>query len=75
MGTRADSHDGYGWSVFLCLLIFRAVNALMCRTLFVPDEHWQSLEVAYHMTFQYPLHHSYVIAIMYSTLNCLVHSP
>ena len=40
--------------LFVLLLMFRAVNALLCRTLFVPDEHWQSLEIAYHTVFQYP---------------------
>ena len=40
--------------LFVLLLIFRAVNALLCRTLFVPDEHWQSLEIAYRTVFQYP---------------------
>lgn len=41
-------------SLLLMLLLFRAANALLCRSLFVPDEHWQSLEVAYNMVFKYP---------------------
>ena len=36
------------------LFIFRAVNALLSYTAFVPDEYWQSLEVAHNMVFGYP---------------------
>ncbi|KAL5988042.1 Mannosyltransferase aptg1 [Asimina triloba] len=36
----------------LCLA-FRAVNALLVRTYFNPDEHWQSLEVAHRIVFGY----------------------
>ena len=42
------------WKLLILLIVFRACNAMLCRTLYVPDEHWQSLEVAYHMVFQYP---------------------
>ena len=37
------------------LMIFRVLNALLCSTSFVPDEYWQSLEVAHRMVFGYPL--------------------
>ena len=43
-----------GWSWVGALLIFRTVNALLCYTAFVPDEYWQSLEVAHKMVFGYP---------------------
>ena len=36
------------------LMIFRVLNALLCSTSFVPDEYWQSLEVAHKMVFGYP---------------------
>ena len=38
-------------TLFLGLLTFRAINALMIQTSFVPDEYWQSLEVAHNMAF------------------------
>ena len=42
------------WILFLGLLAFRGINALMVQTSYVPDEYWQSLEVAHHMAFGYP---------------------
>ena len=36
------------------LIGFRVLNALVCTTAFVPDEYWQSLEVAHRMAFGYP---------------------
>lgn len=41
-------------TLFLGLLAFRATNALVIQTSFVPDEYWQTLEVAHHMVFGYP---------------------
>nr|DBA31736.1 TPA: hypothetical protein GDO54_007521 [Pyxicephalus adspersus] len=42
--------------VFVLLTIaFRILNCFMVQTSFVPDEYWQSLEVAHNMTFKYPL--------------------
>lgn len=44
-----------GWSLMLgSLMVFRVLNALLCSTSFVPDEYWQSLEVAHKMVFGYP---------------------
>ncbi|CAN4084330.1 unnamed protein product [Withania somnifera] len=37
---------------FLCLFL-RFVNALLVQTYFNPDEHWQVLEVAHHISFGY----------------------
>lgn len=35
-----------------CILVFRIINALITsRTMFAPDEHWQSLEVAHAFVF------------------------
>jgi len=42
-------------TLFLGLVAFRATNALIIQTSFVPDEYWQTLEVAHHMAFGYPL--------------------
>ncbi|KAL5481366.1 hypothetical protein EMCRGX_G021505 [Ephydatia muelleri] len=35
------------------LVAFRLINAALCRTWFVADEYWQSLEVAHRMVFGY----------------------
>lgn len=40
-------------TLFLGLLAFRISNALLIQTSFVPDEYWQSLEVAHNMVFGY----------------------
>ncbi|CAN6271138.1 unnamed protein product [Urochloa humidicola] len=39
--------------VLALALAFRAVNALLVRTYFNPDEHWQCLEVAHRIAFGY----------------------
>ncbi|XP_066366923.1 mannosyltransferase APTG1-like [Miscanthus floridulus] len=39
--------------VLALALAFRAVNALLVRTYFNPDEHWQCLEVAHRVAFGY----------------------
>ena len=41
------------WRAFGGCLAFRAANALLVRTAFVPDEYWQSLEVAHDLVFGY----------------------
>lgn len=38
-------------TLFLGLLAFRVINALVIQTAYVPDEYWQSLEVAHQMAF------------------------
>ena len=38
-------------TLFLGLLAFRFINALMVQTSYVPDEYWQSIEVAHNMAF------------------------
>ena len=37
--------------LYACLLVFRIINAWMIQTSFVPDEYWQSLEVAHKAIF------------------------
>lgn len=63
------------WRLFAVLVVFRVSSALLNQTAFVPDEYWQSLEVAHHMVFGYPAH---VIAIrtIYNlcTVMCIVHA-
>jgi phosphatidylinositol glycan class B len=39
--------------VLALALAFRAANALLVRTYFNPDEHWQCLEVAHRVAFGY----------------------
>lgn len=41
-------------TIFLGLLVIRLVNAMLIQTWFVPDEFWQSVEVAHKMIFEYP---------------------
>jgi len=38
-------------ALFISLLVFRALNALVIQTSYVPDEYWQSIEVAHNMAF------------------------
>lgn len=44
------------WRLFAVLVVFRVSSAVLSQTAFVPDEYWQSLEVAHHMVFGYPAH-------------------
>ena len=39
------------WTMFLGLCALRCVNALLIQTAFVPDEYWQSVEVAHSMAY------------------------
>lgn len=53
-----DTRNGaglFGENVYLVLLAiaFRIINCFLVQTSFVPDEYWQSLEVAHHMVFDY----------------------
>ena len=46
---------GWSWGQLIgVLVVFRTVNAFLSYTAFVPDEYWQSLEVAHKMVFGYP---------------------
>jgi len=38
-------------TLFWSLVVFRLLNALMIQTSYVPDEYWQSTEVAHRMAF------------------------
>ena len=63
-----------GWGLMLgSLIVFRVLNALLCSTSFVPDEYWQSLEVAHKMVFGYPQWHlcrkRYVVDCILSRSN------
>ena len=49
-GQRGAKHRGSMGLLVLCLA-FRALNAVLVRTAFAPDEYWQSLEVAHRMVF------------------------
>jgi len=39
--------------IFLMLTLFRFYNSLTLKTFFVPDEYWQSIEVAHNFVFKY----------------------
>lgn len=41
------------WGV---LAVIRLINAMLIQTYFVPDEFWQSVEVAHKMVFKYPFY-------------------
>ncbi|KAM4829120.1 GPI mannosyltransferase 3 [Thomomys bottae] len=47
--------DLLGENIYLVLFIIalRVLNCFLVQTSFVPDEYWQSLEVAHHMVFNY----------------------
>ncbi|PIK52103.1 putative GPI mannosyltransferase 3-like [Apostichopus japonicus] len=51
-GKSAQSLSLGKLAVFL--VIFRCLNTVLVQTSFVPDEYWQSLEVAHKTTFGYP---------------------
>ncbi|XP_074643066.1 GPI alpha-1,2-mannosyltransferase 3-like [Tubulanus polymorphus] len=40
-------------TLFMGLIVVRLINAMMIQTSFVPDEYWQSLEVAHRSAFGY----------------------
>jgi len=41
-------------SILLMMMVFRLFNCMLVQTYYVPDEYWQSLEVAHHQAFGYP---------------------
>ncbi|XP_035727103.1 GPI mannosyltransferase 3-like [Vespa mandarinia] len=41
------------WKTFLFLLLWRLISVFIVQTAHVPDEYWQSLEVAHHLAFGY----------------------
>ncbi|XP_043934886.1 GPI mannosyltransferase 3 [Protopterus annectens] len=58
--SKRDAHLGsgeglFGASIYLVLftVAVRVVNCFLVQTSFVPDEYWQSLEVAHRMVFNY----------------------
>ncbi|XP_061416393.1 GPI mannosyltransferase 3 [Lethenteron reissneri] len=44
---------GSCWRLYAALSTFRVLNCLLVQSSFVPDEYWQSLEVAHALTFGY----------------------
>ena len=57
-------------TLYLALAALRTINALMIQTAFVPDEYWQSLEVAYKMVYGYPFAKDVELCTRYSPM-CL----
>ena len=60
---------GSSTTLLLFLCVFRILNALLCCTAFVPDEYWQSLEVAHNMVFGYPLKYCRALAVLFLALG------
>ncbi|XP_059570673.1 GPI mannosyltransferase 3 isoform X1 [Alligator mississippiensis] len=54
-GGGARGADLIGENIYLVLftITLRVFNCALVQTSFVPDEYWQSLEVAHHMVFNY----------------------
>ncbi|KAM7541781.1 hypothetical protein Aperf_G00000011294 [Anoplocephala perfoliata] len=50
---RRESKFNSSLFILSGLILFRLLNALLIRTTFVPDEVWQSVEVAHHWVFGY----------------------
>lgn len=53
-GDVSEEADSGVWCLLAFLLVFRMCNAVLSYSAFVPDEYWQSLEVAHRMVFGYP---------------------
>ncbi|XP_057962646.1 mannosyltransferase APTG1 isoform X1 [Malania oleifera] len=51
--AQVSDHFFSSKMVFALCLVFRLANSLLVQTYFNPDEHWQALEVAHHITFGY----------------------
>ena len=56
--SMARSSDGARGSLFLGILAFRLINALLVQTHFEPDEAWQCLEPAHLLAFGIGAHPS-----------------
>nr|XP_021493646.1 GPI mannosyltransferase 3 [Meriones unguiculatus] len=54
-GTRSRRRGLLGENIYLVLftIALRMFNCFLVQTSFVPDEYWQSLEVAHHIVFRY----------------------
>lgn len=50
LGDDSGTAEDERW-VWRACLAFRLLNAILVRTYFNPDEHWQALEVAHRMVF------------------------
>jgi len=54
--------------LFWSLMAFRMLNALIMQTSFVPDEYWQSMEVAHNMVFGYFMTSNFIMWFFYYRL-------
>ena len=74
VGIRDDAWKWTRKHIWAVLLIFRFCNTLTVQTYHVPDEHWQSLEVAHqlvfgygHLTWEWREHiRSYIFPLLYA---------
>ncbi|KAI4568197.1 hypothetical protein MJT46_007995 [Ovis ammon polii x Ovis aries] len=67
--------DLLGENIYLVLFIIalRICNCFLVQTSFVPDEYWQSLEVAHHMVFKYPLLRGYTYPLIFASIYKILH--
>lgn len=58
-------------SILIGMLVFRLFNYLIVQTYYVPDEYWQSMEVAHNQAFGYPFlsdRPSNIVAVIEKTI-------
>ncbi len=48
------SAELFGVSITVFSVVYRLLNCVLVQSSFVPDEYWQSLEIAHRMVFRYP---------------------
>ena len=65
MATVHKTARKYDWLILPVALVYRILTVFICQTYFVPDEYWQSLEVAHKYTFGYP----YVVCLFIMCLR------
>lgn len=51
--------------LFWSLMALRMLNALVMQTSYVPDEYWQSMEVAHNMVFGYFMTTNFMLCFFY----------
>ncbi|CAB1339388.1 unnamed protein product [Coregonus sp. 'balchen'] len=70
---KSQLYSVLGVSVFT--VAFRLINCFLVQTSFVPDEYWQSLEVAHLMVFEYPSIYKILHFFTYDAVQLLVWLP
>lgn len=52
--TTPQTLQLFGVSITVFSVVYRLLNCVLVQSSFVPDEYWQSLEIAHRMVFRYP---------------------